>query len=123
MGLFNEYHVHRDFMSLLNAAKVLVNRIVLPKIVHIFGTAVRKPLDQQRQQQTGLQRVHTLELVNKIMGPKLKHLDDWYRDHSYKNVQPADVKDYLVSVNFNYKLYHKVKTHFGTVRHIYNNNA
>jgi hypothetical protein len=78
-GLFNkpEYKVHRDIMSLLYAAKMLVNGVLVPKIVHLFGTAERTPLHQQQQQQSRAQRVQTLALVNKIVGPKLKSLANW----------------------------------------------
>jgi ribosomal protein S15P/S13E len=122
-GVFNEskYQVNRDIMFLLNATKMLINRVVLPKIVHIFGSVARQPHNQQRQQETGLPRVQTLALVNKIVEPKLKHLDEWQRDYHNKkfrsdlrqeiNLQYPNAED-LDSVNFNYKLCYKVKNTF-----------
>jgi hypothetical protein len=89
MDLFNEpkYQVHREFMFLLYAAKVLINDVVLPKIVHIFGNAERKPhRHQQQPPESRAQRVRTLALTKRIVEPQLKHLADWERHYSQKCV-------------------------------------
>jgi hypothetical protein len=84
MGLFTgpEYQKHRDFMFLLNTAKVLVNGVVLPKILQIFGTTERTPQLHQQGQQSRAQRVHTLALVKLFVEPKLKELGEWHRHYS-----------------------------------------